>query len=97
VLYARIGDAQPFQETPLCDFFLGEFIAEFNHEFTFEINIELSAEWSAELSVEFSTQINTKFADEINVEFAGNFTHRRIVDLLGPGAGQGRNATLCPG
>jgi hypothetical protein len=46
VLYARIGDAQPFQETPLCDFFLGEFIADFNDEFAREINAKLSAEFS---------------------------------------------------
>jgi hypothetical protein len=93
VRYARIGDAQPFQETPLRDFLFDELFTEFNDEFAFEINIELSAE----LSPEFSTWINTKFADEINAAFAGKLSHRRLIDLLDPGAGQGRTSALCPG
>jgi hypothetical protein len=93
VRYARIGDAGIFQKTTSRGFFIDELFAEFNDEFAFEINIELSAE----LSPEFSTWINTKFADEINAAFAGKLSHRRLIDLLDPGAGQSRTAALCPG
>jgi hypothetical protein len=50
VLYARIGDAQPFQKTTSRGFFFDELFAEFNDEFAFEITIELSAELSPEFS-----------------------------------------------